>query len=135
MVRKALGILFVAALTFLGLAGYLRGVDTAWAHGIFWGVPGGLVCAVSAVGIALWADRRGMKIQQALAAVVMGMLFRMVFLAGWTVLAVLVAKAHALPYLAGFGGVYLTGQGIEVWLLTRMRDRQAKEAQEVQPST
>lgn len=128
MVRTALGILFVDALVFLGLAFYLREVDAAWAHGLFWGVPGGLVCALSAVGIALWADVRGMNVKQALAAVVVGMLFRMAFLAGWTLLAVLVGGAHALAFLAGFGGVYLAGQALEVWLLTRLRSRAPTEA-------
>lgn len=134
MVRKALGILLVDAVVFLGLAFYLREVDATWSHGLFWGVPGGLVCALSAVGIALWADLRGMQVKQALAAVVVGMLFRMLFLAGWTILAVLVGGAHAVAFLAGFGGVYLVGQGLEVWLLTRLRDRQSAEGGEIQPS-
>lgn len=128
MVVRALGILLVDALVFLGLAVYLRDVDAAWSHGLLWGVPGGLVCALSAVGIALWAEHRKMQVKQALAAVVVGMLFRMLFLAAWTVLAVVVGGAHALAYLTGFGGVYLVGQGLEVWLLSRSALRSGRGA-------
>lgn len=126
MAARAIGILFVDAFLLLGLALYLREAEAAWSHGLFWGVPGGLVCALSAVGIALWADVRGLEIKQALAAVVGGMLFRMAFLAGWTLLAVLVGKAHAFAFLVGFGGIYIVGQGLEIWLLTRLRERQAE---------
>ncbi|HLV61114.1 MAG TPA: hypothetical protein VKY51_06910, partial [Fredinandcohnia sp.] len=134
MVRKALGILAASAALVFAIAVSLRGQSAAWSHGLLWGAPGGLICAASAVGIALWAERRGLAIKQALAAVVVGMLFRMSFLAGWTLIAVLGARAHAVAFLAGFGGVYLVGQILEVWLLTRLRIRQDGRSDAPQPS-
>jgi len=128
MVQRAFGILLAGALIFVGLGLHLRDVNPTWAHGLFWGVPGGLICAVSAVGIALWADRRKMSVKHAFAVVVVGMLFRMVFLAAWTILAILVGKTHAFAFLTGFGGVYLTGQALEVWLLARLGKRREDEA-------
>jgi|GEM_PF-2418963 len=123
MLRRALGILAVDALVLIGIGFHLRETNPAWAHGLFWGVPGGLICAISAVGLAYWAERRKMSIKQALAVLVAGMLFRMFFLAAWTLVAVLLGGAHALAYLAGFGGVYLVGQGLEIWLLARLGKR------------
>mgnify|MGYP001323211409 FL=1 len=118
--RRALAILAFDALVLIGIGLHLAHASPALASGLFWGVPGGLVCSVSAVGLAVWAERRRMSIKRALAVLVSGMLFRMFFLAGWTLVAILLGGAHALSYLVGFGGVYLVGQGLEIWLLARL---------------
>lgn len=128
MIYKALALLFVDVVIVLAGGVWLHGKDVALGHGAFWGLAGGLICALSAVGGAYWAEAKGKTVQQALAVVVVGMLFRMFFLGGWTILAVRIGEANALSFIGGFGAIYLVGQVLEVWMLTKLRQRQAAEA-------
>lgn len=128
MIVKALAILFVDVVLLFAAGLWLLGKDAALGHGIFWGLAGGLLCALSAVGAAYWAEAKGKTVQQALMVVVVGMLFRMFFLGGWTILAVRVGGANAFSFIGGFAAVYLVGQILEVWMLTKLRAKQAAKS-------
>lgn len=111
----------IAAMTALGL--WLRQEGNPLGEGLLWGVAGGAITALSAIGGAWWAAFKGMKANQALAILVVGMLGRMFFLVVWAVLAVKLGEVDVLGFVAGFGAVFLLGQVLEVWMLTRLGSR------------
>lgn len=121
MLRTSLAVLALASFAVLALAMRLASDLPSVSDGLLWGLSGGILAALTAVGGAYWAEAKGKTVQQALAVVVVGMLFRMFFLGGWTLLAVFVGDAHAFAFLGGFGAIYLVGQALEVWMLVRLK--------------
>lgn len=111
----------IVAVTALGL--WLRSEGSPLGEGLLWGVVGGAITALSAIGGAWWAEFRRLKANQALAILVVGMLGRMAFLVVWAVLAVKLGEVDVLAFVAGFGAVFLLGQILEVWMLTRLGSR------------
>lgn len=120
LITRALVLLAIDILAFAALGLWLRKEGNPLADGILWGVAGGAVTALSAIGGAWWAEFKGLRPNQALAILVVGMLGRMMFLLVWALLAVKVGEVDVLGFLAGFGGVFLMGQVLEVWMLTRL---------------
>jgi hypothetical protein len=116
MLAKALtSLAAVAALVALGI--FLLAGDEAGRSAAFSGALLGAVCAVTAVLGAAYAQRRGLGAWGSLAVVVGGMMFRMVLVAAWAIVAFRFAGATPVPFLAGFAAMYLPGQGIEIAFL------------------
>ena len=116
--RSLLALALVTALVALGIA-WLTDGATATAAGS--GAALGFVCALTAVLGAGYAQARGLAAKGALAVVMGGMLFRMVLVAVWAVLAFRAHDLAPVPFLAGFAAVYLPGQAIEIRLLWTRR--------------
>jgi len=123
MLGRSLTILTIAAALAIAVALKLRGDGHHLADGILWGVAGGFLAALSAVGGAIWAVARNLAMNQALAIVVVGMLVRMAFLAALTVAAVKLGGVDPVGFVLGFAGIYIVGQALEVRLLTRLKAR------------
>lgn len=135
MLRKAFAILAAVFLLVLGLGLWLFGDEPASKAGLLWGLGGGLFTATSAVGGAYGAESRGLQVNQALAVVVVGMLFRLLFLGAFTLLAIRLGRIDGLIYVLAFGSVFLTGQVLEVWMLSRLaRGRRGDTPRKVQSS-
>lgn len=133
MFRRSLLILSLDVILVLLLGLWIRGKDVGLGDGVIWGMIGGLICALSAIGAAAWAEKKRLSVHQSLAVVVVGMLFRMIFLVGWTLLAVVVGEAHAVAFIGGFGAVYLVGQVLEVWMLARLAKPSAPSEENAGP--
>jgi len=54
------------------------------------------------------------------------MLFRMFFLAAVMLLAIELAQVAPIGFVVGFGAVYVAGQALEVWMLTRLRNQRSR---------
>jgi hypothetical protein len=116
MLAKALtSLAAVAGLVAVGI--FLLAGTGAVRSAAFSGALLGAVCAFTAVLGAGYAQRRGLGAWGSLAVVVGGMMFRMVLVAVWAVVAFRFAGAAPVPFLAGFAAMYLPGQGIEIVLL------------------
>ena len=124
MLVKALLILGFDIAAVFALGVWLQQGGHALGPGILWGLFGGVVCALSAIGGAWWAEIRGLSPNGALAIVVAGMLGRMFFLGAWALLAFKVGEVDGLGFIGGFGAVYLVGQVLEVWMLFRLKGNQ-----------
>lgn len=124
MLARSLAILSLMIAAVLAASFGLRGANPLVASGLLWGVGGGAVAALTAIGGAWWAESRRMRVNQALAIVVVGMLFRMMFLGGWLLLAIKLSEFSGLAFIIGFGLVFVTGQILEVWMLFRLGSRQ-----------
>jgi hypothetical protein len=120
---KALLLLAIDAAAVFGLGAWLSHQAHPAGAGILWGAGAGTIAALSAIGGAFWAGHSGMKLSQALAVVVVGFLFRMLFLTVWLVVAVSVGEVDTFGFLGGFGAVYLVGQILEVAMLLRLNAR------------
>ncbi len=120
MLGKALTLLGLVVAVVLAVAFRLRGEDAEMAVGMMWGIGGGTVAALSAIGGAFWAESRKLKLNQALAIVVMGMLFRMLFLGAFMLAAIKLALVNPMAFILGFAAVYVAGQALEVWMLARL---------------
>jgi hypothetical protein len=117
MLGKALfALALVVALVALGIS-WLAGSDPGAATAAASGEALGTICALTAVLGAGWAQGRGLAGKGALAVVMAGMLFRMLLVSAWAVVAFRVHDLAPIPFLAGFAAVYLPGQAIEVFLL------------------
>ncbi|HEY0839597.1 MAG TPA: hypothetical protein VGD74_05380, partial [Vulgatibacter sp.] len=90
-----------------------------------WGLGCGTVAALSAIGGAFWAESRRLPLNRALAIVVVGMLFRMLFLAAAMLIAIELVQVAPMAFVLGFGAVYVAGQALEVWMLNRLRSRRS----------
>jgi len=121
MLLKALLILGLDVAIVFGVGVWLQQGGHALGPGLLWGLFGGLVCALTAIGGAWWAEVKRLPTNGALAIVVAGMLARMFFLGAWALLAFKVGQVDGLGFLAGFGAVYLLGQVLEVWMLFRLK--------------
>lgn len=121
LITRALALLAIDILAVLGLGLWLQNQGHPLGNGILWGLVGGVVTAVSAIGGAWYAEMKGMKPNQALAVVVVGMLGRMFFLGAWALLAIKVGEVDGIGFLGGFGAVYILGQVLEVWMLNRLK--------------
>ncbi len=125
MLVKALTILGLDIAVVFSLAMWLQQSGNAMGTGILWGLFGGILCALSAIGGAWWAEVRGLPPNQALLIVVTGFLARMFFVGAWALLAFRVGEADGLGFVIGFGAVYLVGQVLEVWMLARLKGGRA----------
>ncbi|WP_373049343.1 hypothetical protein [Vulgatibacter sp.] len=124
LITRALAILGFVIFAVLGLGLWLQQKGSPMGASILWGLVGGVVTAISAVGGAWWAEVKNLKPNQALAIVVVGMLGRMLFLGAWALVAIAVGGVDGLGFLGGFGAVYLVGQVLEVWMLNRLKGDQ-----------
>jgi len=124
VITRALALLGIDAAAVLAVGLWLHAQGRPFGEGMLWGLVAGVVTALSAIGGAWFAEVKGLKPNQALAVVVVGMLGRMVLLTIWALIAVHVGKADALGFVAGFGAVYVLGQVLEVWMLTRLKSGQ-----------
>jgi len=123
MLVKALLILGIDIAIVFALGVWLQLGGHPLGPGILWGLFGGVVCALSAIGGAWWAEIKRLPPNTTLAIVVAGMLGRMFFLGAWALLAIKLGEADGLGFLGGFGAVYLLGQILEVWMLARLKDK------------
>ena len=122
---RALALLGIDTAAVLALGLWLQSQGPPFGGGMLWGLFAGVLTALSAIGGAWFAEVKGLKPNQALAIVVVGMLGRMAFLTVWALIAVHVGGTDALGFITGFGAVYLLGQILEVWMLTRLKSGQA----------
>lgn len=123
LISRALALLTLDIVAMAGLGIWLRQQGNPLGEGLLWGVVGGAITALSALGGAWWAQFKGLKANQALAILVVGMLGRMFFLVVWAVLAVKLGEVDVLGFVAGFGAVFLLGQVLEVWMLLGLNAR------------
>lgn len=92
---------------------------------LYSGLALGLLLAITAVGTAVWVEKRQLSGVQALAAIVVGMLGRMFVLGIWTAVGFAALGHDPLQFVAGLGVPWLVGQAIEIALLLRTRRKPA----------
>lgn len=117
MIRSSFLILAGATALAFGGVLYLESIQSAMAGGALWGLGGGLVAALSALGGAAFAVRRNLAMNQALAIVVVGMLVRMLFMGAVTIAAIKLGGVDPVGFVIGFGVIFLVGQALEVRML------------------
>lgn len=124
MFRKALlALAAVIALAALGIGVLAHGpaATAAWS-----GAALGLLCAVTAVAGAAFALHEGLGAKGALSVVVGGMLFRIVLVSAWAVVAFRVYSLKPIPFLIGLAAIYLPCQVIELAMLRSIAPRRAR---------
>lgn len=125
MLGKALALLALDVAIVASVAVHVRPDDLGMSNGLLWGLGCGTVAALSAIGGAFWAESRKLPLNRALGIVVAGMLFRMFFLAAAMLIAIELIQVTPLAFVFGFGAVYVAGQALEVWMLTRSRSKRS----------
>jgi len=126
MLGKALAILAADIAIVASVAVHVRGEDLDMSNGLLWGLGCGTIAALSAIGGAFWAESKRLPMNRALAIVVVGMLFRMFFLAAAMLVAIELIQVTPIAFVFGFGAVYVAGQALEVWMLTRLRAQRSR---------
>lgn len=126
MLGKALAILAADVAIVAAVAVRVRGDDLDMSNGLLWGLGCGTIAALSAIGGAFWAETRRLPMNRALAIVVVGMLFRMFFLAAAMLVAIELVEVAPIGFVFGFSAVYVAGQALEVWMLTRLRNQRSQ---------
>jgi len=126
MLGKALAILAADVAIVAAVAIRVRGSDLDMSNGLLWGLGCGTIAALSAIVGAFWAETRRLPMNRALAIVVVGMLFRMFFLAAAMLVAIELVQVAPIGFVFGFGAVYVAGQALEVWMLTRLRNQRSQ---------